>query len=411
MPTNTVQRPGIALYYSIPDHYPSFRVDVSELIAKSLSDTGVVTDWFMANNNPNQPAGKVDYFSQTCTLPPKLKGQSKLKKLLSKVLYWTTDAFFLIKAATQHYQVIQTRDKYFSSVVALISAKLSGKKFIYWCSYPFPEHELSMARERDGLARTVMSAYGRFVFFVLYKVVMKYADHSFVQSERMREDIARYGVPPVRMTPVPMGVPARLLAWAETTQTAVVPGRVVYTGTLAEIRQLHVLIDAFALVKKRHPEASLLMVGDGNKPHERTGLEEQVARFGLSDSVVFTGFVPIEDAWSFAASASVCVSPVSPIPVLESASPTKLVEYMALGRPVVCNDHPEQSDIIRDSGAGICVAWSAPAFAEAICQLLQQPAAAEQMAAKGPAWVASHRTYPQIAAKVYEQYTTILGAQ
>jgi len=152
-----------------------------------------------------------------------------------------------------------------------------------------------------------------------------------------------------------------------------------------------------------------VMVGDGDLSHERPALEQQVAALGLSDAVTFTGFVPIEEAWSFAASAAVCVSPFFPTKVLASTSPTKLVEYMAIGRPVVCNDHPEQSEIIRESGAGTCVAWGANEFADAIVWMLENPQEAELMGAQGPAWVEANRTYPIITEKVWQRYQSILG--
>ncbi len=41
--------------------------------------------------------------------------------------------------------------------------------------------------------------------------------------------------------------------------------------------------------------------------------------------------------------------------ILRAASPTKLVEYMAMGKAVVANDHPEQKRVIEESGAGYCV--------------------------------------------------------
>ncbi|MBV8633327.1 MAG: glycosyltransferase, partial [Burkholderiaceae bacterium] len=94
--------------------------------------------------------------------------------------------------------------------------------------------------------------------------------------------------------------------------------------------------------------------------------------------------------------------------VLDVGSPTKLVEYMALGRPVVCNNHPEQSAILAECPAGLCVEWSAAAFAEAMLELLQNPEEAEAMGARGPAWVASNRTYPILATQVWNRYQSIL---
>jgi glycosyltransferase involved in cell wall biosynthesis len=188
-----------------------------------------------------------------------------------------------------------------------------------------------------------------------------------------------------------------------------VPGRVLYVGTLSVVRKLDVILRAFADVRRRYPEATLMMVGEGDFPHERAALESLAAELGLGDSVRFTGFVPIEQAWDLCMSAAVCLSPFYPSRILASTSPTKLVEYMALGRPVVCNDHPEQARAMHESGAGLCVEWGVESFAAAICQLLEDPVAAEALGARGPAWVAANRTYPAIARRVHERYVELLG--
>lgn len=398
----------ITIYYSIPDHYPSFRVDVSELIAISLKKKGLDTEWFMANNGPDLLLRQKIFFQQKCIIPPRFPGCSKLSKIISRLSYWLTDSLLILGAACGRFDILQTRDKYIVSVIALLFAKLTGKRFVYWCSYPFPEHTLEIANEHSGLVKFLLILNGKIAHLALYRIVMHFADHSFVQSEQMLRDVVGYGVPIDLVTAVPMGVPPRLLSWAITHPVVIVPGRIVYLGTMASVRRMYTLIDAFALVYRRCPEATLLMVGEGVKTQDRVSLEQQVFELGLADAVRFTGFVGLDDAWSYAASAAVCVSPIYPTPVLNAGSPTKLVEYMALGRPVVCNAHPEQSEIIKESGAGLCVSWGAQEFAEAMIWILEHSEEAEAMGAKGPAWVAAHRTYTIIAENVWRKYQEIL---
>jgi len=205
-----------------------------------------------------------------------------------------------------------------------------------------------------------------------------------------------------------MGVPSALLDWTAKHPAEIVKGRVIYTGTFVKERKLEVLIEAFAVVKQQVPHAELWLVGDGTVPEERKMLEQLVEKRQLTDSVHFTGFVPMEQAWSSAASAEVCVSPVYPSFVLRPGSPTKLNEYMALARPCVANDHPEQAATLQESGAGLSVPWGSKDFAEAIIWLLKHPREAEEMGRKGPDWVKVNRTYDQIAEKVFSQYVTIL---
>jgi glycosyltransferase involved in cell wall biosynthesis len=82
---------------------------------------------------------------------------------------------------------------------------------------------------------------------------------------------------------------------------------------------------------------------------------------------------------------------------------------MALGRPVVCNNHPEQSEIIRQSGAGLCVDWGVKTFADAMIWMIEHPDQADAMGAKGPSWVRENRTYSIIAKNVMQNYQEILG--
>ncbi len=407
------------LHYSIADPFPAYRVDISELFGVDLARLGLQVQWFMmgrsaaaapAADPAATPHAAPQYGQgQPVQLPLQLAGHSLPTRLANRLLAWGCDAGQAVRAATRRdVDAVQCRDKFFVALVAAVACRLLGKPFFYWCSYPYPEHHVLEGRQRGGLRGVLQRVKGAAEFVLLYRVVMRLASHVFVQSEQMRSDIAGYGVPTARMTAVPMGVPLRLLHWAQHQHTPVVPGRVVYVGTLGAVRRLGLLIESFALLCQDHPSATLLIVGDGDLPAERQALQTLAAQLQLADRVTFTGFVPMERAWAYAASAAVCVSPFYPTQVLRSTSPTKLVEYLALGRPVVCNNHPEQSAILQACGAGHCVPWSALAFANAIGDLLADPPAAERLGQAGPSWVAAHRSYPQLAAAVMARYQQLL---
>lgn len=399
---------NIRIYYSIPEEFPPFRLDISELFSQSLAQKGLNITWYMRAPADHSASRKVEYFSAVCFMPPKLKNPVKLGKVINKFLYWSFDVFYLAKSMFSGYEIIQVRDKYFAALLGLFFSKLSGNTFIYWCSYPYPEHTLDLADKAKGIKRIMLKVQGKLAEFILYKIVIKYANHTFVQSVKMLEDIQSMGVSSEKMTPVPMGVPERILSWTRDQDVQVFPNRVVYVGTLSAVRRLHAIIEAFSLVVKSQPGAILMMVGDGDNPSERQALEDYARELGIAESVIFTGFIPMEEAWKIAASAAVCLSPFYPTKILSSTSPTKLVEYLALGRPVVCNNHPEQSRIIEESGAGLCVEWSASSFAEAVLYLLTHAEQAEAMAVKGPAWVKENRTYPIISNQVWNKYQLLL---
>jgi glycosyltransferase involved in cell wall biosynthesis len=117
----------------------------------------------------------------------------------------------------------------------------------------------------------------------------------------------------------------------------------------------------------------------------------------LKASVVFVGQLPRAQALKYVQEADVCTSPFYPTPILQSTSPTKLVEYMAMGKAVVANDHPEQRRVIEASGAGFSVPYEEEPFAAAIVRLLRDPQTARVMGERGRRYVIENRSYGVIA--------------
>jgi glycosyltransferase involved in cell wall biosynthesis len=156
-------------------------------------------------------------------------------------------------------------------------------------------------------------------------------------------------------------------------------------------------------------DATLLFVGDAENPRDRLLLERCAATGGVAQHMEITGFLPQAEALHRIAAADICLSPIYRSPILDVGSPTKLVEYMALGLPVVANDHPEQELILRQSGAGVCVPWGARHFVRAVRWLMRRSLAERAaMGARGRAWIEEHRTYAVIASDVERTCISIL---
>lgn len=398
------------IFYFVADSYPAWRHDVIELFGNELPRRGLKVTWSMRRADAGL-YGCGRQCEQLVYLPASLGRNSLFRRLANRWLEAIWEIYlFLILVVGRRYDIVQVRDdRYLAGLWAWLAARLTKAKFIYWLSFPFPENDQEKAKRASGWRRCMLAVRARLAGWWLYRVMLVRADHVFVQSEEMRRDLARYGVPPERMTPVPMGVPAGVLETATSDAVNPTPGLVAYTGTLAASRRLELIIDAFALVLEEIPDARLLIVGDGDTPDERLALEERAGRIGIAAEVQFTGFLPMAEAWRLAATAEIGLSPIYPDRVLRVGSPTKLVEFMALARPVVANHHPEHTWVLSRSYAGLGVDWSPEAFAQAIVFLLRNRAVGQQMGLSGRAWVAANRTYARIADTVWATYETILG--
>jgi glycosyltransferase involved in cell wall biosynthesis len=110
---------------------------------------------------------------------------------------------------------------------------------------------------------------------------------------------------------------------------------------------------------------------------------------------------------------------LSPVPrnaLTEVGSPTKAVEYLACGLPVVCNDQPDQAAVVRDSGNGRITSFSADGFADAIVDVLRASetdrgrADAKRKAAHARQWVLQHRSYEVIGSGVAQQLRQVVSS-
>jgi glycosyltransferase involved in cell wall biosynthesis len=136
----------------------------------------------------------------------------------------------------------------------------------------------------------------------------------------------------------------------------------VAAGRLDPVKGFDLLLRAFALLRRRHEDISLVILGEGP---ERATLEALVDKLGVAESVRFPGFVEQPQAW-FAHAIGLVVSS------RREGTPNVIVEAMAAGAPVVatnCSYGP--SWLLRHGEAGLIAdPTDSNEFAEAMERLV-----------------------------------------
>jgi glycosyltransferase involved in cell wall biosynthesis len=316
------------------------------------------------------------------------------------------------------YDIVQARDRSTSSLLFLLLAKLAGRPFVYWMSFPMLESTLYRALDPSEAIptwrRLAMRAYVTVGRPVLYRVVLRAADHVFAQSARMKVALIQKGVAAQKITPVPMAVSVDRFNPSSITPTddRRLDGRnvLLYMGTSTPSRRIDVIVRALGTLVRKGHDAVLVLLGD-TRPTDRGSLLDIAREEEVADRLIFTGHLPLARALGYVRRADVCLSPCPPSPLLAVGTPTKLVEYLAMGRPVVANDHPDQREILEASGAGLITDLSPEGFAEAIAILLSDRTAAESMAVRGPPWIAAHRSYAMLAELVSSVYSELIRVE
>lgn len=397
------------LLMSIPDGYPTFRADVVTLFGKYLPRHGIASDLIAhrTGSSSEEPPkwGGGDVF--VCS-----RASDRIRKHLTLFRFV---ARHLLRARKERYDAIQVRDSVFTALVGLWVARREGIPFYYWMSYPMYESKIERLKTQGlsmGLTRWVgVAVLGYVGKWLLYRHVLRVSDHVFVQSEKMLDDVAHQGIPTSKMTPVLMGADLEDVSVSriESTMDHRFKGRrvIVYLGTLQRIRRIDFLFEVLARVKEEVPEVILVLAGDSVEPSDVAWLRQRAEETGVAEDVVWTGWLPKEEGWRYVRASEVALSPFRPSFELDSCSPTKAVEYLALGVPTVGNDQPDQARVLRDSGAGHCVPYSVEAFADAVVHLLRKPEIAQEMGARGPSYVAANRSYEIIGRELARTYVQL----
>jgi len=176
---------------------------------------------------------------------------------------------------------------------------------------------------------------------------------------------------------------------------------VVTVGSLTPQKAQHVLLDAFAEVRRRVPQAVLVIAGDGPL---RDALESQASRLGLEGGARLLG--TRLDATDLIAASNVFALTSS----REGLSIT-LLEAMRAGRPVVATRVGGSAEAIAEGATGLLVEpGDAPATAEALIGLLSEPARADGLGAAGRARWAERFTAERMVRETEALYRAELAA-
>ena len=164
------------------------------------------------------------------------------------------------------------------------------------------------------------------------------------------------------------------------------PLRVLYAGTVGMAHGLGTLLDAAELLAARPdaPAMEVTIAGDGA---DGPALRERLARSGL-EGVRMLGAVPADQIPRLYAETDVAVVMLRDVPLFHGALPTKMLEAMAAGRPVVLAARGEAARVLEGAGAGTVVEPEDPAaLAEAFTALAADPRRRADLGAAGRAAV------------------------
>jgi len=163
-----------------------------------------------------------------------------------------------------------------------------------------------------------------------------------------------------------------------------------YVGVMGDQEGIDLLLDAarHLVFDRGRTDIQFTLVGGGPSLAALQALSEKM---GLRDYVTFTGRAPDQTLFEVLSTADVCVNPDRVNPMNDKSTMNKILEYMAVGKPIVQFDVTEGRFSARD--ASLYAKANDPVdFADKIAELLADPALRARMGAFG-----RHRVETQMA--------------
>lgn len=201
-------------------------------------------------------------------------------------------------------------------------------------------------------------------------------------SHAMREELLRYGVEkPIYV--LPFGVDTEPFERPVRTDVRAALGLapdeffLLYAGRLGTEKNLHFLLRAFrVLLDHWESPRPIRLVLAGGGPH-RPIFEEYAKELGLTERVLFTGFIPRDELVDYYRAADLFV--------FASKTETQglvLMEAMAAGLPAVAVRAMGVTDIVFDGETGVLVPEDENIFARTVRELLQDSKRREYLRAR-----------------------------
>jgi glycosyltransferase involved in cell wall biosynthesis len=284
------------------------------------------------------------------------------------------------------------------------------------------EFKLPFILEYNGSEVWVAKNWGRRLHFErlssrIEMLNFRAADLITVVSKPLKDELEGRGVPERKILVNPNGVdPQRYrpdINGSNIKKKYGLEGKTIigFIGTFGNWHGAEVLAEAAVkLIKelKMPADAHFLFIGDGVKLPETKRI---IGKGGIEERVTFTGLVPQEQGPEYLAACDVLVAPHVPNPDGSPffGSPTKLFEYMAMGKGIVASNLDQIGEVLEHEKT----AWLVPpgnidGLAEGILALVRDKELRDGLGRNARSEVIEKYTWKQHVARTMAKLTEVL---
>jgi len=251
---------------------------------------------------------------------------SYLRKLL--LFFFRSMWFLTVHGGRQRYDIIHVHSVPDFEVFATLVPKILGTPIILDIHDVVPEFYASKFKvgERSLTFR---------ILLLIEKLSTAYSDKVIISNHIWKDKLIRRSVSPEKCIAIINYPDLSIFRQRPKPLTNDGTFLMCYPGTLNQHQGLDVAIRAMTILKDKVPNLRFLIIGDGP---DREKLKTMVRQECLEDRVTIQGCVPIETIADTMATVDLGVVPKRKDSFGNEAFSTKIMEFMAMGVPVVASN-------------------------------------------------------------------------
>lgn len=332
--------------------------------------------------------------------PPQAKG---ILGYILEYSYSLAAAFFLslVVSASPGFDIIHAANPPDTAVFIALFYKPFGKRFVFDHHDLVPDMYLARSKtENPGLFYRMLTW--------LEKLSFHHAHHVIATNQSYKNIALQRGhVPEEKVTIVRNGPALERLKLVDPDPELKNRGAVIigYIGVMGPQDGLDYLLRALQQLIHGLGRNNFycIIIGKGSA---LTELKVYARQLGLDQTVWFTGFIPEADMIRYLSTADICVDPDPSNSFNDRCTMVKMMEYMALRKPIVAFDLPEHRVTAGEAALYACPNDELD-FARQIATLIDDPARRQKMGEIGRERVEKQLAWPHQKASLLAAYESL----
>jgi glycosyltransferase involved in cell wall biosynthesis len=285
---------------------------------------------------------------------PERRSAATWRRIVAQVVFAGRAALRALRLASSHDVVLAYTPPPFTGAAAWLAAKLARRPLVLEVQDLYPAQALALGVVRPGLVTAVAGAVERLLY--------RGADRLVVVTDGYREHAVAVGADPARVRVIPNscdvdafhpGVEPIPALWSPAAASGSQPPprfTALFAGTVGLAQGTEVILGAAAALLHRRDIAFEIWGGGAGYPALVQGAEER----GLGN-VRFGPGVTHREMPGVLARGDALLLTLHPHPVFSNVVPSKLSEYLAMGRPVAAAARGQVPALLASAEAGLAV--------------------------------------------------------